>query len=63
MTRMGVVIWWDGKLRGEREAVATAVDHGLTVGVPHLEDEGPGRGRELHDVRAIADLALGEGGL
>jgi branched-chain amino acid aminotransferase len=29
---MGVVIWSDGKLRDEREAVATAVDHGLTVG-------------------------------
>jgi len=29
---MGVVVWADGKLRGEREAVATAVDHGLTVG-------------------------------
>jgi len=29
---MGVVIWSAGKLRDEREAVATAVDHGLTVG-------------------------------
>jgi branched-chain amino acid aminotransferase len=29
---MGVVIWSEGKLRDEHEAVATAVDHGLTVG-------------------------------
>ena len=29
---MGVVIWSDGKLRDEHEAVASAVDHGLTVG-------------------------------
>ncbi|HEY8718019.1 aminotransferase class IV [Pengzhenrongella sp.] len=29
---MGTVIWSEGKLRGEDEPVATAVDHGLTVG-------------------------------
>ena len=32
LSAMGVVIWSDGKLRDEHEAVACAVDHGLTVG-------------------------------
>ena len=63
MARMGVVIWWDGKLRGEREAVATGVDHGLTVGDGVFETCGVVEGRPFALTRHLRRLGRSAAGL
>ncbi|RYV52833.1 aminotransferase class IV [Pengzhenrongella frigida] len=60
---MGVVIWSDGKLRDEREAVATAVDHGLTVGDGVFETCAVIDGRAFALTRHLRRLARSAAGL
>lgn len=60
---MGVVIWFDGMLRDEREAVATAVDHGLTVGDGVFETCGLVEGRAFALTRHLRRLERSATGL
>jgi len=60
---MGVVIWTDGKLRDEQDAVATAVDHGLTVGDGVFETCSVADGRAFALTRHLRRLARSATGL
>ena len=60
---MGVVIWSGGKLRDEREAVATAVDHGLTVGDGVFETCGVVDGQAFALTRHLRRLRRSAAGL
>lgn len=60
---MSVVIWADGKLRDEREAVATAVDHGLTVGDGVFETCAVVHGRAFALTRHLRRLERSAAGL
>ncbi|QTE28053.1 aminotransferase class IV [Pengzhenrongella sicca] len=60
---MSVVIWSAGKLRGEGEAVATAVDHGLTVGDGVFETCGIAQGQAFALTRHLRRLHRSATGL
>jgi len=60
---MDVVIWSTGKLRDEHEAVATAVDHGLTVGDGVFETCSVIDGRAFALTRHLRRLARSATGL
>lgn len=60
---MSVVIWSDGKIRAQGEPVATAVDHGLTVGDGVFETCGVTRGRAFALTRHLRRLRRSATGL
>ena len=61
--RMSVVIWSAGRLRDEGEAIATGVDHGLTVGDGVFETCGIARGRAFALTRHLRRLRRSATGL
>ena len=60
---MSVVIWSGGRLRDEREAVVSALDHGLTVGDGVFETCGVTRGQAFALTRHLRRLRLSATGL